>query len=790
MDFVDFVGAAAGGARPYPYQVRLAEQGLPDVLRVPTGAGKTLAAVLPWLFRRTRHRDLSVRAGTPRWLVVVLPQRALVEQTVEMVRRWVGAVAPAVGVHVLMGGESSDDHDWKRHPERERIFVGTQDMVLSRLLMRGWAEGRAAWPMSFGLLHAAVQFVFDEVQLMGPGLPTSLQLQGLRESLGTAIPCRTMWMSATINPAALSTVDFSRPLSVVELTEEDRVDVLERRLAATRTVLHLDLGEPDTRRYPQALAERVLAEHRAGTRTLVVCNTVDRATAVHAALGNLVADGGPETVLLHSHFRPGDRQALTADAVRAPSPAGTIVVATQVLEAGMDLTSETLVIEVAPWSSIVQRAGRCNRDGWARDARLFWVEPPASKNAHLPYMAEDLAFARSALTAMEGRPVTGTALAAEPAAQSEQLHPVLRSRDLLGLFDTAPDLSGNDVDVSPFIRDAVDRTVSVAWRRVDAMTEQAPAVGRDELCPAPIAAVREMVVDGRAAWIFDQGSGQWRTARASDMRASTVVVLDSAAGGYRPDVGFAAADRTPVEPVAAPPLVPDAVDTDPQSTNSARWVSLAEHSADTEHEAHILLARLGDTPGLTGAQRAAITLAACLHDLGKAHGSFQTAMATATLDHPSPAPETVWAKSPGRHRLRPEPPHFRHELAGALLLAGDGAGLLDGVAEPDLVVYLVLAHHGKVRVAVRARPDEPAGVLLGVEEGSSTLAAELPGRIVPARALSLAATTLGPGSLTGRALRLRDRADLGPFRLAFAEAVVRAADWRASANPGGAGWRS
>lgn len=78
-----------------------------------------------------------------------------------------------------MGGEDSRDREWKMHPDTERIFVGKQDMVLSRLLMPGFAESRAAWPMSFGLLNAGVQFVFGEVQLMGPGLPTSLQRQGL-----------------------------------------------------------------------------------------------------------------------------------------------------------------------------------------------------------------------------------------------------------------------------------------------------------------------------------------------------------------------------------------------------------------------------------------------------------------------------------------------------------------------------------------------------------------------------------------------------------------------------------
>ncbi|MDQ3763506.1 MAG: DEAD/DEAH box helicase [Actinomycetota bacterium] len=207
LNFDGLVSVATGGARPYGYQSRLAAQGLPDVLRVPTGTGKTLAAVLPWLYRRCGHPDAEVRKTTPRWLIFVLPQRALVEQTVEVIKGWLGNLRLDVPVHVLMGGEDTGDRDWKAYPERERIFVGTLDMVLSRLLMRGFAEFRSVWPMSFGLLHAGVQFVFDEVQLMGPGLPTALQLQGMREAMGTAMPCRSMWMSATLQPTELSTVD-------------------------------------------------------------------------------------------------------------------------------------------------------------------------------------------------------------------------------------------------------------------------------------------------------------------------------------------------------------------------------------------------------------------------------------------------------------------------------------------------------------------------------------------------------------------------------------------------------
>ncbi|MFC7640305.1 hypothetical protein ACFQX6_04195 [Streptosporangium lutulentum] len=140
---------------------------------------------------------------------------------------------------------------------------------------------------------------------------------------------------------------------------------------------------------------------------------------------------------------------------------------TQVLEAGIDISSRTLFTEAAPWSSVVQRAGRCNRAGeyGPGEAVLLWAPPPAGRATAAPYDEGDLAETASALTALEGQAVTSTDLQDHPVKQAQALYPLLRRRDLLDLFDTMPDLTGNDIDVTPWIRDAQDRTLLVAWRR-------------------------------------------------------------------------------------------------------------------------------------------------------------------------------------------------------------------------------------------------------------------------------------------------------------------------------------
>ena len=207
MDYAAFFRSATGH-EPYPYQARVAERNeLPALLKIPTGAGKTETAILGWLYRYFHHPEAAVRSATPRRLVYCLPMRTLVEQTAGRVGGWLRKLGRTdeVDVVVLMGGEPRVQ--WYLHPEKACIIIGTQDMLLSRALNRGYGSTPFMWPVEYGLLNNDCLWVMDEVQLMANGLPTSTQLAGLRRKLGSFGPAHSMWMSATVKPGWLDTVD-------------------------------------------------------------------------------------------------------------------------------------------------------------------------------------------------------------------------------------------------------------------------------------------------------------------------------------------------------------------------------------------------------------------------------------------------------------------------------------------------------------------------------------------------------------------------------------------------------
>ncbi len=793
------------GNSPYPYQERLALGGWPYLLNIPTGMGKTAAVTLAWLWKRRIKND----SDTPRRLIWCLPMRVLVEQTHREICRWLDNLELAgevgdgkISVHLLMGG-ADDLKTWAEHPDEDMILIGTQDMLLSRALMRGYGMSRYQWPVHFAFLHNDALWVYDEIQLMGAGLPTSAQLEAFRRKLPLSKKSRTLWVSATLNEEWLATVDFQPH---IEDLKRETLDEAERALPAVRqrieaikriTPARSALSTANDKLYLPNLAREILDIHQPGTTTLIIVNRVDRAQGLNKAIAALSRTGTPPALmLLHARFRPAERRALEGKLKDAPPEQGRILIATQAIEAGVDISSRTLFTELAPWSSLVQRFGRCNRYGEANDlggARIHWIDIDGDEKAALPYAPEELAAARTKLDALNGNasPVT------LPATDEEApLYAVIRRRDFLDLFNTDPDLSGFDVDVSDYIRDTDTPPLTVFWRDFAEKPGDQPPPTRDELCPVSIGQAQALKKHDK--WRWDSLINDWIKLRPEEkLRPGMTLLLRARDGGYDPELGFMADSNKAVT------VLPTTITSSDESYNGDNRSDQAKPIGLPEHLNHVARAakRLCDN---LGEDEAAIVRAARWHDVGKSHPAFQAML----LANPGGNidPERLWAKSDAGGRAtyatcEGEPPrfterrHFRHELASMLAWLAAHADAPDA----DLIAYLIAAHHGKVRMSLRALPGETEApgerrYARGVWEGDQLPGFEFDGEQIAETRLRLAIMELGNGeqgaSWTARTQRLL--AEYGPFRLAWLEALVRIADWRATrdeqqANGGGDG---
>jgi CRISPR-associated endonuclease/helicase Cas3 len=823
MNYDEFFKTATGRETgPFHYQRTFATNpDWYDLVHVPTGAGKTAAAVLGWLWRRSAFVDEAIHKATPRRLVYCLPMRTLVEQTQKAAEAWLTNLgrSDSIGVHVLMGGETQ--RDWDLDPEKDAILIGTQDMLLSRALNRGYGMSRYRWPMHFALLNNDCLWVLDEIQLMGSGLSTTAQLEAFRRGFGAVKPVRSIWMSATLDREWLRTVDFKidePTLRGLMLEDEDKESTdFSPRYRAKKPIEKLPL----TKGYDaEAIAKFALQRHRVGSLTLIVVNTVERAYEVFAKLEALItrkphrkgakskdADDlspSPSLTLLHSRFRPLERAKNLGDLLIPITGPGRIVVATQVIEAGVDISGTTLITELAPWASLVQRFGRCNRIGKEDDARVFWFDPlNASKKALSgPYESSDLDAARVVLESGALPDVGPNSIDDYLQGVSDderkslfsirRLH-VVRRKDLVDLFDTTPDLAGNDVDVSRFIRDGDDSDVQAYWRDFPPLSlpPSKSAPGRVELCPVPIGQFRDFLKKDKVAYCWDALDGEWRKIGKADVNAvfpGQVYLLSADGGGYDVRIGWLASSGR-VEPLDSSKTGSQDANDSNRLSRDDRWLSIAEHTDDVVAKLRDILGSLDlDTSWIEQ-----LNTAARWHDLGKAHSAFQALLHNEVIpDHllgkVAKAPGSAWRKGrlperPGRNELRRK--RFRHELASALAMIQ--AGL------PDLAAYLASAHHGKVRLSIRSLPDEtrPADsdqlFARGIHDGDPLPAVDL-GDGIHAEAVDLDLGLMALGRRDGRPswaermLRIRDDPSLGPFRLAFLEAILRAADMRASAS--------
>ena len=799
LPFAEFFKKATGFA-PYEYQERLSEGGVPDMLKIPTGAGKTEAAVLAiWLWRRL-SRDEGTRAGTPRRLIYCLPMRTLVEQTRARIDEWLENLnlAESVMVVTMMGGEAADRKggEYRLHPEEDMIIVGTQDMLLSRALNRGYGVSMFAYPQEFGMTNNDCMWILDEIQLMHNGLATSVQLDAFREKMGTYGPRKTVWMSATAELEWLRTVDAKeREFAVFELGEGDFAGVLGKRSGASKTLRVMDMKKSGNN-YERKDAKKILAEHESGTMTLIIVNTVKRAQSLYGELSKIAKDP-TEIMLVHSRFRGQDKarfkDRLAFMSGKGGARADVIVVATQVVEAGLDISAKTLVTEAAPWPSLVQRFGRCNRYGEFPDSKIHFItlKPAAGSPRYPPYDDADMDGVMDAVKDGQSAAPKSLALRQMPAVRHEH---VVRRPHMLGLFDTTADIAGSHTDVSRYVRSIENsKDVHVFWRKWDESKEppefKAEAA---EICSVPVWDITG-AKNKLKTHVYDHLLGRWNRIGHQDVRPGQTVLLHCNQGRYTDEAGWDLKSSKRVDEAEHGGLAGDSLEKDNWSDAP---MTLNDHTAHVHNEMALILQHL---PHLDGDVKGILLESAVLHDVGKAHEEFQ-----AKIDKPDGWTSEICGKGKPKAAKRK---FIRHEAASAL-------AVLQWYGDTDIrrnsMAYLCATHHGKVGMAMRpvyqnhkrGAPDGSAagldGRILGIStekddemevflsKDSATANSREDriireyGKTVKINAGAARIGTASDGRRSWLQITLELLEEYGPFRLAYMEAVMRAADQRAS----------
>lgn len=382
---------AVHGYLPFPWQGRLlgelvARRRWPDLLDLPTGSGKTAAidaAVFHLALEADRGEDRRARMR----IAFVVDRRLVVDEAFDRARKLEAALlspmadivhAVAARLRLLAGprrphlvaarmrGGAPREDDWAKTPCQPTVLCSTVDQVGSRLLFRGYGVSDRMKPVHAGLLGSDTLVLLDEAHLAEPFRQTARDIS-IEPALHGPDPRPLSVALLTATPGIQEREEWRFALDEKDISNR----VLARRMSARKPA---KLVVVDENKRAGELARQALALigdlKREGVNAPVigiVANRIARARDVHTEVAAAIRKQSAFLIIGRSRGVDRDRIASNLEPIktgRNPRPTEPlVVVATQTIEAGVDIDFDALVCDAASIDALRQRFGRLNRDG-------------------------------------------------------------------------------------------------------------------------------------------------------------------------------------------------------------------------------------------------------------------------------------------------------------------------------------------------------------------------------------------------------------------------------------------
>lgn len=189
--------------------------------------------------------------------------------------------------------------------------------------------------------------VLDEVHLL---YDTSKSLGFLTAMLwiSSQIGNQLIFMSATMPESFVKSIEVPPEVKIKKFSmkiDDDRLFYEERLNKKYRINLEPLQGENKYEKIKSFLTSSKF--HKA----LVIFNTIEDAVKFYKLLPNI------DKVIIHSRLTEKDKRERVERIVSEDSPYK-VIIATQVVEAGLDISTDLIITEVAPPNSLIQRFGR------------------------------------------------------------------------------------------------------------------------------------------------------------------------------------------------------------------------------------------------------------------------------------------------------------------------------------------------------------------------------------------------------------------------------------------------
>lgn len=320
-------------------------------IALPTGAGKTLHALT---FAATLRERIKKQTGSAPKVIYVMPYTTIIDQAYEVFRKIYGDSVDKR--HYLAEEPKTPDEvpESLANIWNELLPADITVTTYVRLYSALFGNGRKDAIRSLAFRNAII--VMDEVQAI------PYQHRSVVREMAKAL-AKDNWivmMSATVPEI---------------LVPEDATPIVTQREIPNRGVFDRHKFVLKQWTY-QEVIDNALSQFKSGKNVAIVVNTVRRAEELYRKIREQL--GGQKTVegvktengwlvYLSTYVPPFARKG-RIDRFNER----VLAVTTQVIEAGVDVSVDVMYRELAPLDSIVQAAGRCNRNG-ERDVGIVHV---------------------------------------------------------------------------------------------------------------------------------------------------------------------------------------------------------------------------------------------------------------------------------------------------------------------------------------------------------------------------------------------------------------------------------
>lgn len=328
-------------------------------LTVPTGGGKTLTSLAFAL-------DHAVRHGLRR-IIFVIPYTSIIEQTAQVFREALGSCDDILEHHSSFdweqarGARAADDESPDAIGKLQRAAENWDVPIVVTTAVQFFESLFASRTSRCRKLHNIAEsvVVLDEVQTM----PLPLLLPSLAAIEQLALNYRTSVVFCTATQPALRRIDGAlRDASGASMGLDLPPD---RELAPDPAGLYGKLRRVEVERQAAPVADaEIAARFVEAPQMLCIVNTRRHARTLFDAIGNL-----PGAVHLSTQMCARHRRLVLAD-LREKLKAGAPVrlVATSLIEAGVDIDFPEVWRAATGLDAIAQAAGRANREARLTDA--------------------------------------------------------------------------------------------------------------------------------------------------------------------------------------------------------------------------------------------------------------------------------------------------------------------------------------------------------------------------------------------------------------------------------------